>query len=160
MEADIMSMLDTIRDVGSWAQGLPSIPKIVISIMVILVCAFTLLLLWTPPQKITPSDDPAVKAAYERMKRVLSGLSVSADGSILVEGAPVDQKLSAYYKPYAMIEEYIRKNPGNIDGVYEIIWDNGGYDGRTIINDTDKFETLVRNFFARYADVGRAKGDK
>jgi hypothetical protein len=155
-----MPTLDTIRDTGSWAQGLPIIPKLMISLLILLVCAFTLLLLWTPAQKAVPANSVEVRAAYGRMARVLSELSVAPEGAILLNGSRVDERLLIYYKPFANIEEYIKKNPNNIEGAYETVWDNGGFDGRVAVDDTEKFETLVRVFFAKYSDVieGRAKG--
>jgi hypothetical protein len=83
-------------------------------------------LLWAPPRKTNPTESPEVKVAYERMARVLSALAVAPDGSVFVDGTPVDSRLVGYYRPYVKIEQYLKSNPDNIKGVYEVVWDNGG----------------------------------
>jgi hypothetical protein len=109
-----------------------------------------------PSQRSNPADNAEVKTAYERMTRVLGELAVSPDGAILVGGAPIETRLSDYYRPYVRIERYIKDNPGNINGAYEVIWDNGG-EGRVHIGDTQNFETVVRAFFVEYS---RAKNKR
>jgi hypothetical protein len=45
-----MSTLETIRDAGAWAQSLPTIPKVIISLSVVLACALIFVLRPTLPQ--------------------------------------------------------------------------------------------------------------
>jgi hypothetical protein len=104
----------------------------------------------TPTKQSSPAESPRVKVAYGRMTRVLNELTVAPNGTILVSGTPVQRRLFKYYRPYTNIEQYVRANPNNIKGVYEVIWDNGG-GSRTFIDDTQKFETVVSAFFEAYS---------
>ena len=84
--------------------------------------------------------------AFERMKRVLSRLSLNEDGSIFVDGVPVPENLKEYYIHYASIAHYLKLHPDDMKGTYEKIWDHGG-SGRVYINDTQAFETVVSHLF-------------
>ena len=152
-----MSTLDTVRDVGSWAQALPTAPKVIISAVVVLLCGFILIILWTAPDESAPENQPKVKAAYERMERILSRLAIAPDGSLLNDGAQVEPTRKAYYTHYLNIASYLKANPGNVAGAYEMIWDNGG-ESRSFIDDTQSFESVVSAFFREYAEAKDKSG--
>lgn len=84
--------------------------------------------------------------AFERMKRVLSRLSLNEDGAIFVDGVLLSENLKEYYIHYASIAQYLKLHPDDMKGTYEKIWDHGG-SGRTFINDTESFENVVSHFF-------------
>lgn len=99
--------------------------------------------------RVPPSEMPPVTQAYERMTRVLSRLDQSFQGEVTVDGIPVEQRLSDYYREYLAIAKFVSEHPGDIVGAYEYIWEHGGQ-GRTFIDDTQAFETVVSAFFISY----------
>ena len=100
------------------------------------------------PQNVTKS--------YVRMLTSLSEIQLDERGDIYVNKELIPEKLKGYYTDYAAIAKYVKNNPNNITGAYEFIWNHGGQ-GRTFINDTDRFETVVSAFFHEYKNFEQRK---
>jgi hypothetical protein len=149
-------MLESIQKLVPWVSGLPTVPKLAITAVVLLLTFVFLYLVWAPPRVVTPGEMPAVREAYERMRRVLSRLGTSETGRITVDGSPIEEGLEKYYSPFVAISEYVSGHPQDIRGAYEKIWEHGGA-GRVMINDTEAFETVVSAFFAEYDRVTKAR---
>ena len=139
-------MLESIQKLAPWASGLPLFPKIAITIVVLLLGFTFLYLVWVPARQVAIYNQPEVKQAYERMSRVLSRLARLPDGTVTVDGNPVEDRLSEYYIHYISLSEYLKEHPGNIEGAYEAVWEHGG-GSRVFTNDTEAFETVVAGFF-------------
>jgi hypothetical protein len=155
-------VFDKITGAIEWAQGLPNVPKGVISGVVILIAVFVVALLWTKPA--SKAEDPAkassVVDAYGRMVRILDRLSISPDGNILQDGSPVrfsyiDTEKSILLKDHAEIVRYIKYHPNDIKGDHEEIWNNGG-ESRVFTDDTNTFENVVSSFFREYSEAEKA----
>lgn len=131
-------MLDALKEIASWGGQLALLPKLALSFLIINLCFFALVLLWYSPSKKMPWENQVVISAYERMARVLDDLP---------QGVPSPR--GRYYEPYLVIADFIDKNPGDVKGAYEVIWENGGR-SRTFINETNRFETVVSGFFRAY----------
>jgi hypothetical protein len=153
-------MFDKIASIIEWLQNLPNIPKGIISVVVVLIAAFVAVFLWSKPRPREAAKNPSVVESYDRVVRILTRLSIAADGRILVDSSPVlVPKLQHYYAPYIKIREYIDQHPGDIKGVYEAIWDNGRQ-GRVFIDETSTFESAVSSFFLEYDEAAKASKDK
>ncbi len=150
-------MLEAIQKLVPWVSGLPIVPKLAISAVVVLLLSVFLYLVWVPPREVVPAEQPAVREAYERMRRVLSRLGTSETDRTTVDGSPIEERLvEEYYKHFIAVSEYISTHPDDIRGAYEKIWDHGGA-GRVMINDTEAFETVVSAFFEEYDRTAKAR---
>lgn len=111
-------MVETLQQLVPWVTGLPTGPKVLVSIIAIALNALFLVLVWTPETASEATKDPArsprVIQAYTRMERVLAPLAQRQDGTVVVEGEPVSQRLQEYYLPYARIAMYVRGHPNDI----------------------------------------------
>ncbi len=145
-------MLEAIQKLIPWASDLPLIPKLSVSAVIILLAFVFLYIIWAPKPVILPQENPTVIQAYERMKRVLTKLGQTSDGTITVDGNPIEERLSDYYTNYLAIADFIANNPNDIIGAYEKVWENGG-EGRVFINDTEVFETVVSAFFRSFENA-------
>jgi len=72
----------------------------------------------------------------------------------MVDGIPVAERLSDCYREYLAVAEFVSQHPGDIAGAYEKIWEHGGQ-GRSFINDTQAFETVVKAFFISYETTSK-----
>ena len=142
-------MFEKLKELLPWLADLQTIPKIIVSIIGVLILFFFLTIIWSPSKKQKPNEAETVVKAYNRMLKVLNKLTQDAKGQIYVDNLPIDMKLADYYSNYLAIADYIKDNPNNIEGAYEKIWEYGGQ-GRTFINDTQIFETVVSAFFIEY----------
>jgi hypothetical protein len=104
---------------------------------------------WTPPRP--PASAPRVIEAYRRMSALLASLE-HYNSNTTPAGEPWTPKLMVYFKPYFEIASYLREHPGDIDGAYEVIWQNGG-PSRTFIDDTQDYEAVVIGFFQEYKEA-------
>jgi hypothetical protein len=148
-------MLESIQKLASWISNLPPVPKITMTVVVVLTCFVLLYVVWVPPPTKNPANETSVKDAYARMQRVLARLDGSGD-HITVDGVPIEPRLNHYYKTYLIIATYVSANPGNIKGAYEKIWEHGGQ-SRTFIDDTGAFEAVVSAFIREWDEVARKK---
>jgi hypothetical protein len=148
-------MLESVQKLIPWISNLPPIPKITMTIVVVLICFVLLYVVWVPPPSKNPADETRVRDAYARMQRVISRLDGSSD-HITVDGIPIEPRLNDYYKSYLAIAKYISANPGNIKGAFDKIWEHGG-PVRVIISDTEAFEAVVVGFFREWEDAARKK---
>jgi hypothetical protein len=82
------------------------------------------------------------------MRDVLAPL-VNSDVGKAPNGEPWIPKTRYYFAPYMAIAEYLRDHPGDIEGAYYQIARNGGQ-SRTFIDDTQKYEAVVSDFFRKY----------
>lgn len=146
-----MSWIEEMQKIVPFAQTLPVIAKVLISLIIVLAIGLLLLLIWTPPSKKDVTNNPLIVEAYTRMKRVLERLE-SKNGTITVDGSPIANNLQKYYEPYIAIALYLRNNPGNIKGANEEVWNNGGLN-RSYIDDTQAFEAVVSNFAITYYEA-------
>jgi hypothetical protein len=139
-------VLESIQKLAPWMSGLPLIPKIAMTIILLLACFVVLYIVWSPPKRPSPENDPGVKEAYERMVRVLARIQSLPNGEVLVDGRKV---ASGNYASYLPIAKYVLENPENIKGAHEVIWQNGG-ESRSYTNETQGFEAVVSNFFMEW----------
>lgn len=139
-------MLDAVQKLVPWATDLPLVPKIAITVIFLLIVFIFLYLVWVPGPKTSVADQPSVKKAYGRMVRVLARIQSRSDGQVVVDGNAIEPLHKDYYVQYLKIAEYIRANPGDIEGAYESVWENGG-SGRVYTSDTQAFEAVVSGFF-------------
>jgi hypothetical protein len=146
-------LVETLQKLLPWVTGLPTVPKVIVSIIAIALTALFLVLVWAPQTASESAKDPTrsprVIQAYTRMERVLAPLAIRQDGTVVVDGDPVDKRLEEYYLPYAHIAMYIRGHPNDIKGAYEEVWNNGG-EGRVYTDDTQTYEAVVSHFFRTY----------
>lgn len=148
-------MLETLQKFIPWVSNLPVIPKVAVTIVVMLICFVLLYLVWAPPTGKNPADNSNVRDAYARMQRVLSRINIIG-GQITVDGAPIELRLQGYYRPYLAIAQHVSSNPNNMKVAYEVIWEHGGQ-GRVIISDTQPFESVVSAFFREWESAAQAK---
>ncbi len=150
------TLVDTLQKLVPWVTGLPTGPKVLVSVIAIALTALFLVLVWTPETAGEATKDPAqsprVIQAYTRLERVLAPLGLRQDGTVVVEGDPVSQRLQEYNLPFARIAMYVRGHPNDIEGAYEEVWNNGG-EGRSFIDDTQTYEAVVSNFFRTYQEA-------
>jgi hypothetical protein len=146
-------MLEGIQKLAPWITNLPTVPKITMTVVVVLLCFVLLYVVWVPPPTKDPANETSVKEAYARMQRVLSRLGGSGD-QVTVDGDPVAPRSLDLYKPYLAIAKYVSANPDNIKGAYEKIWEHGG-EGRVFSSDTEAFEAVVSRFIREWDDVMR-----
>jgi hypothetical protein len=153
---NVKTLVETLQKLMPWVTGLPTGPKVLVSIIAVVLTALFLVLIWTPERATDTTKDPArnprVIQAYTRMERVLSPLAIRQDGTVVVHGDPVSNRLQQYYIPYARIAMYIRGHPNDIKGAYEEVWNNGG-ESRIFIDDTQTYEAVVSNFFRTYQEA-------
>jgi hypothetical protein len=148
-------MFENLQKLIPWVSNLPVIPKVAVTIVVMLTCFVLLYLVWAPPAGQNPADNKNVQDAYARMQRVLSKIN-NIGGQITVDGTPIELRLEDYYKPYLAIAQYVSSNPKNMKGAYEAIWEHGGQ-GRVYISDTQPFEAVVSAFFREWETAAQAK---
>jgi hypothetical protein len=148
-------MLESIQKLAPWLSTLPPVPKIAMTVVVLLICFVLLYVVWVPPPTKNPANETSVKDAYARMQRVLSRLDSSGD-HVTVDGDPVAPRLQDYYKPYLAISKYVSANPGNIRGAYDKVWEHGG-EGRVFTSDTEAFEAVVSRFIREWDNVAARK---
>jgi hypothetical protein len=98
-------MFETIQKSADWRSKLSLIPKIATTVILLLICFVILYIVWTLGR--SPTDDPAVKVAYNRMQRVLARIQMRSSGKIYVDGKPVPDRLQDYYKNYVAISQQI-----------------------------------------------------
>jgi len=153
-----MRIIESIQNLVPWLAGLPILPKSVISIIIVLVVLFFLMLIWTPRLELTPSKTASVIEAYSRMRRVLSKLEQDSSGTITFDGKQIPERIEDYFIHYIAIGKYLRNNPNDIDGAYEIVWEHGGQ-GRISTNSTQALESVVSAFFTEYMLVKEGKRD-
>jgi hypothetical protein len=144
-----MDFIKSLQESIPWVQGLPLVPKIIISLIVVAIASLFLLLVWFPAPSRAAAKDPSVLQAYSRMTRVLARLTTNANGEILVDGKLISPTLTEDYAPHAAIAKYIRDHPGDVEGAAEEIWNHGGQ-SRVFINDTQAFEAVVSAFIKDY----------
>ncbi|MEA2889035.1 MAG: hypothetical protein QOD11_3395 [Bradyrhizobium sp.] len=137
-------MLESIQKLVPWMSDLPTLPKVGMTIIIVLVGCIVLYLVWVPLPSKSPADETRVKDAYARMQRVLSRIGGSSD-HITVDGQEVGAVTAPYYRSYWTISQYVSAHPGDIKGAYDNIWENGGQN-RSFINDTETFEAVVSGF--------------
>jgi hypothetical protein len=112
-------------------------------------------LVWVPPKKIEIYERPEVKAAYDRMARVLKRITVGVAGEVLVDGQPIEHA-DEYYSRYARIGAYVASHPGDLPGTYEVVWENGGLN-RVYTSNTQEFEAVVSEFAITYYEATRPR---
>jgi hypothetical protein len=95
-------MLEGIQKLAPWITNLPTVPKITMTVVVVLLCFVLLYVVWVPPPTKNPANETSVKEAYARMQRVLSRLGGSGD-QVTVDGDPVAPRSLDLYKPYLAI---------------------------------------------------------
>ncbi len=148
-------MLESIQKLVPWMSDLPTLPKIGMTIVIVLVGCIVLYLVWVPLPSKSPADETSVKDAYARMQRVLSRIGGSSD-HITVDGREVETVMVPYYRPYWAISQYISAHPGDIKGAYDNVWENGGQN-RTFINSTETFEAVVSGFMIEWQEMAHSK---
>lgn len=148
-------MLDSIKDLAPWAIDLPFIPKAALTVIILLMSFIFSYVIWVPKkvQNPDPLKSSEVLLSHDRLTRVLSRLTMNESGIILLDDRPIDSTLYKYFSPYANISTFVARNPEDIAGAYEVIWENGG-ESRTFIKDTQAFEAVVNGFFREWEKAG------
>ena len=134
-------------------SGLPFLPKVALSVVILLLTFVFLYLVWTPPLSKAAKDSGNVIEAYNRMQRVLARLGQTKEGRPTIDGVAVEKDwLAKDLENYLAVAEFVKANPGHFKGAYEVIWDHGG-ESRAFTDDTDAFETIVSAFFYAYQEA-------
>jgi hypothetical protein len=100
-------MLDNVRGGIEWAQSLSNVPKVGISLLVVLVCALILVILWQKPTKIAP-EKQAPGTTNQSGNAVSSGQSGGVTAGLYINQAPpvtAQQKKEALSSLESEIEE-------------------------------------------------------
>jgi len=150
-------MFESVQKLAPWVSALPVMPKIAITMAWFLVSFVFFYVVWVPVKKVEVYDRPVVKAAYERMVRVLKRITADSAGDVLVDGRVV--QFRDEYSKFAKIAEFVSSNPGDIQGAYEKVWENGGLN-RSFTSDTEAFEAVVSGFAIVYYEASRARPGK
>ncbi len=148
-------MLEAIQKLAPWVSSLPVAPKVALTIAWFLLTFVFFYLVWVPSKKAEIYERPEVKAAYDRMARVLKRITVDGAGKVLVDGQRVEHA-DEYYSRYARIGSYVASHPGDIPGAYEVVWENGGLN-RSFTNNTQEFEAVVSGFAIAYYEASRPR---
>jgi hypothetical protein len=148
MAREPQPMLESIQKLAPWVSGLPTVPKLAVTAIWLLLSFLFLYLVWVPTRKDVEKS-AEVQQAYDRMVRVLRRITRLPNGQTLVDGRPIDAREEGYYAKYAAIADYVAQHPRDIKGTYEEVWDQGG-SGRVYTDDTEAFEAVVKEFFKQY----------
>jgi hypothetical protein len=100
-------MLDNVRGGIEWAQSLSNVPKVGISLLVVLVCALILVILWQKPTKIAP-EKQAPGTTNQSGSAASSGQSGGVTAGLYINQAPpvtAQQKEEALSSLRSEIEE-------------------------------------------------------
>jgi hypothetical protein len=101
------AVIDNVRGVIEWTQGLSTLPKGVISLVVLLVSGLVLVLLWQRPPEIAP-DKPLPGATIQTGNAASSGQTGGVTAGLYINQAPpvtAQQKEEALSRLQAEIEE-------------------------------------------------------
>lgn len=148
-------MFESVQKIIPWMSDLPTLPKLAVTAIVVLLACIVLYLVWVPLPVRNPTTDPNVKEAYARMQRVLSRIGGTSE-DITVDGTAVFPIHNHYYKSYWAIAQFIASHPGEIKGAYDTVWENGGR-SRTFTTETQSFEAVVSAFMKEWDEASQSK---